>query len=105
MGMAGSLLPSHDASVLKPVQLGSWTFTIEPLAALQTYILKADGSALAMHPNGYSLKELVARLAAYRAGAVSANRVQQQWDYILDCGGMTKSRTALDYFMGTNGWT
>lgn len=96
--MANSLLPSHDASVLTPRTVGHWLFTITPFEALETYGLSANGSLLTMHPNGSSLKELVTRIADYRAGKVEFLRVEQQWNSILACGGLAKSGAALRHY-------
>lgn len=98
--MAGSLLPSQSSRTLAPVTVGDWEFKIIPAPDLQTYVLTANGSNLASHPNSYSLRELVDRIAAHHNGKTTANRVHEQWDYILACGGMTRSNTALDYYLG-----
>lgn len=98
--MAGSLLPSHDATVLKHGVINGWTFTIEPVEQLQTYALKVEGSTLAMHPNGFSLKELVKRIADYNATGTGYSRAVDQWDYILACGGQARSQSVLTYYLG-----
>lgn len=109
MGMANSLLPSHDAGVLKPEVIGGVTFQVIPCPDLQTYVLQANGSNLASHPNGYSLKELVSRLITLGAldhthepatYARQVARVLAQWDYITACGGMTQGRRAIEYYLG-----
>lgn len=106
MGMGGSLLPSHDARVLAPQTVGKFLFVVMPMPELETYALMANGSVIAMHPNGYSLKEIVSRIAAYRAcvetktKSVAMQRALTQWQYILDCGGLTKSESALTYYLG-----
>lgn len=99
MGMARSLLPSHDSRTLAPVAVGDWQFKIVAAPDLQTYVLTVNGSNLASHPNSYSLRELVDRIAAYHNGKTTADRVTQQWEYILACGGMTRAKTALDYYL------
>lgn len=105
MGMAGSLLPSHDARVLAPKEIHGEVFVIEPFESLQTYVLKANGSVIASHPNGYSLKELADRIAAcatckeQKTRGVAYDRAVAQWDYILACGGLTRSKTVLEYYL------
>lgn len=100
MGMAGSILPSHDSRTLEPVTLHNITFKIEPVESLQTYVLFADRSAIASHANSYSLRNLVDRIVAFRAGRADKARVLEQWNYILDCGGMTRSQNTLVYLLG-----
>lgn len=52
---------------------------------------------LAMHPNGYSCHSLAERiLAAWRKERTVAY-VLEQFDYILRCGGLGKSRDTIEY--------
>lgn len=98
--MAGSLLPSQSSRTLAPATVGDREFKIIPVPELQTYVLLMEGSNIASHPNSYSLRELIDRIAAHHSGRITANRVTEQWDYILACGGMTRSKSTLDFILG-----
>ena len=97
--MAGSLLPSHNSQTLQPMQFKGRTFKVKPLQDIETYALTVDGAVLAMHPNGHSLKELADRIGRFSVGTADRQRVLDQWNYILACGGLTRSQTALDHYL------
>lgn len=80
--IGGSLLPSSDARILKP--LGK--LSVRPIPALDTHGLFYDGECLlAMHPNGYSCHELAVRMAKG-----DARGVRDQVAFLLACGGLSK---------------
>lgn len=80
-GIGGSLLPSSDARILKP--LGN--LQVRALTELDAHGLFYEGSLLATHPNGYSCRELAERMVAG-----DERRVREQAQFILDCGGTTR---------------
>jgi hypothetical protein len=58
---------------------------------------EADGwTLLAMHPNGYSCKELAERIMAVWQQQRPKEYAMQQFQYILDCGGLGRSADTLE---------
>lgn len=88
--IGGSLLPSNEARILQPVTTSFGTLQVRVIAELDTHGLfhkhAAGESLLATHPNGYSCHELLIRMAAK-----NVDRVTQQVQYILDCGGTARN--------------
>lgn len=87
--IGGSLLPSNEPRILKPVETPFGILQVRPIPDLDTHALfhkhERGESLLACHPNGYSCHVLLERMARGDAAAV-----RQQAQYILDCGGMTR---------------
>ena len=87
--VVGSILPSSEFGILQPVETTFGTLQVRVIAELDTHGLfhkhAAGGSLLATHPNGYSCRALLDRIAA-KQGA----RVREQVQYILDCGGTAR---------------
>ena len=87
--VSGSLLPSNEPRILKPVETPFGTLQVRVIAELDTHGLfhkhSQGETLLATHGNGYSchvlLKELVARDVA---------GVRSQAQYILNCGGTAR---------------
>jgi hypothetical protein len=84
--IGGSLLPSNEARILRPVETPFGTLQVRVIAELDTHGLfhkhAAGESLLATHPNGYSCYHLLEQLAKR-----NTERVRAQIQYILDCGG------------------
>lgn len=80
------MLPSNEACILRPVKTHFGSLQVRVIAELDTHGLfhKHEGgeSLLATHPNGYSCHELLKRMSVE-----TADRVRDQVQYILDCGG------------------
>lgn len=87
MNIGNSLLPSTPQLRL----LGD--FEIKILSDLDTHGLFHKDRLIAIHPNGYSLKKLADRMN-------NRSRYLEQAQYILDCGGMTRSLTHLRSMVG-----
>lgn len=87
--IGGSLLPSNETRILQPVETSFGTLQVRVIAELDTHGLfhkHARGeSLLATHANGYSCYALLERMAAK-----NVERVRQQAQYILDCGGTAR---------------
>lgn len=111
--MGGSLLASegHDTLALLEHPNGQ-VLQVKRYVDADTYSLAVraiiDGktywSDLVMHPNGHSCKELGLRILAVWDLSSQANvaRVQAQWQYIKDCGGLARSSVALLHTLGLN---
>lgn len=84
--VSGSLLPSNEPRILRPVETPFGTLQVRVIAELDTHGLfhrDARGeSLLATHGNGYSCFNLLEHMAAGRAEAA-----RKQAQYLLDCGG------------------
>ena len=86
--IGGSLLPSNDSRVLSP--LGNMQVrVIEELDTHGLFLNSLKGETLlAMHPNGYSCRELAERIASG-----NTEKVLAQVEYILACGGLCRTQT------------
>lgn len=87
--VSGSLLPSNEPRILKPVETPFGTLQVRVIAELDTHGLfhkhSRGESLLATHGNGYSCHVLLEEMVAG-----NADRVRRQAQYILDCGGTTR---------------
>jgi len=101
----GSLLPSHDSNTYREVSHKFGTLKVIPLAEIETHALmyeddrKLGFSMLATHANGYSCKELLDRIVKTWVGECTADYALKQFDFILDCGGTGRSRTAIEWIV------
>ena len=85
----GSILPSSEPRILAPLTCGFGRLVVRPLPDENTYALvfmAVNGveAVVAKHPNGYSCRALAERMAA-RDG----ERICEQAEYIVRCGGKT----------------
>lgn len=94
--IGGSILPSSDARILQPMKGAHGTFQVRPLPDLDTHGLFFDDQLLVTHPNGYSSHSLAERILAVWAGSRDVAYVMEQYDYILQCGGLGRSRGAIE---------
>lgn len=87
--VSGSLLPSNEPRILRPVETPFGTLQVRAIAELDTHGLfhrHARGeSLLATHGNGYSCHALLERMVARDDAKIVA-----QVEYILDCGGTAR---------------
>lgn len=87
--VGGSILPSNEPRILQPVETPFGILQVRVIAELDAHGLFRRHAAgellLATHPNGYSCRELLDRMVA-RQG----DRVRQQVQYIMDCGGTAR---------------
>jgi hypothetical protein len=98
--IGGSILPSSDPQILQVFQGKHGSFQVRPLPELDTYGLFLDEKQLlAMHPNGYSCHELAKRILAVWDGKSDVKRAMEQFDYILACGGLGKSRGSIEFII------
>jgi len=104
--IGGSLLPSGSPEVYRPKIGQHGTFETRPLHEIDTHGLFYSAPAgavdhgpmlIAMHPNGYSCDELAKRIIAAWRGETPPERALDQFDFILACGGMGKSRSAIEH--------
>lgn len=106
--IGGSILPSASREVYETKQGKHGSFQTRPVAELDTHGLffaRNEGEfagvyiLIASHPNGYSCDHLAKRIleAWEPQDPRSVGRALEQFDYILSCGGMGKSRTAIEY--------
>jgi hypothetical protein len=95
--VGGSLLPSNEPGILQPVETPFGTLQVRVIAELDTHGLfhkhAAGESLLATHPNGYSCRALLDRMTAKHV-----DRVREQVQYILDCGGTARH---VDHIVNT----
>lgn len=96
--IGGSLLASSDSRILQPLTGKHGTFQVRPLPELDTHALFLDGHILAMHPNGYSCRNLAERIIEVWEGRRAEAYALEQFDYILRCGGLGPQRGAVEYF-------
>ena len=87
--VSGSLLPSNEPRILQPVNTPFGVLQVRVIPELDTHGLfhKHDRgeSLLATHGNGYSCHCLLERMARG-----DADKVREQAQYILDCGGTAR---------------
>jgi len=84
--IGNSILPSSCPEILRPLKFRLGTLQVRPNEPLDTHelILTESGveTIVASHPNGYSCRSLAERLIAG-----NSDRVFEQADYIVRCGG------------------
>lgn len=85
MNIGGSLLPSNESRILKPVDAPFGVLQVRVIADCDTHGLFCGESLLATHPNGYSCHALLERMVSG-----DTNKTRDQVKYILDCGGTAK---------------
>jgi hypothetical protein len=97
--IGGSILPSSDAMILKPLEGKHGNFQVKPIHGLDTHglFLTRDGytSLIAMHPNGYSCHGLAKRIIDVWQASRPAQYAIEQYKYINACGGMTKDDATM----------
>lgn len=105
--IGGSILPSTPPERERHIEGVHGVFEVRPLPELDTHGLfyaRKNGEhagtfmLIAMHPNGHSCKVLGQRIAASWQFPNSGTRehAMAQFDYLLACGGMGMSRTAME---------
>ena len=102
--IGGSILPSSEPRILQTLQGLHGTFQVRPLPELDTHALfftskKGTGGSimLATHANGYSCRNLAERLVAVWEGTKDVSYAMEQFDYILQCGGLGKHRASIEF--------
>ena len=97
--IGGSILPSSDPTILKPLNGLHGLLQVIPIPEADTYGLfftaKDGKSCLAQHSNGYSCHNLAVRLVDVWSGKREQAYALAQFDYILSCGGLGKSRESI----------
>jgi metal-responsive CopG/Arc/MetJ family transcriptional regulator len=88
--IGNSLLASSDPMILRPMQHGKAVLQVVPNEPMDTYhlVFSHNNSAvvIASHPNGYSCHCLAERIIKG-----NAERIKNQAEYIIACGGTSKS--------------
>lgn len=113
--IGGSLLPSTPPAYERIIYGHHGVFEVRALPDLDTHglfykrgnvpegqlVAMHDACLIAMHSNGHSCKELGKRIAASWMFSNSGTREHAlaQFDYILACGGMGMSRTAMEHIV------
>lgn len=101
----GSLLPSHDSSTYEILEGEYGKLQVKPINEFEEHVVmflpndkeKPRGwTMLAMHPNGYSCKELAKRILDVWNGNRDKYYALSQFDYILDCGGMGRDKSTIE---------
>ena len=92
--MGGSILPSSDPQILRPLHACGGSFQVNPDPLNDTHTLTFNGSLLASHPNGYSCQNLADRMAQAWAGKRTVAYALEQFDYVIACAG-TGDRAAV----------
>ncbi len=93
--IGGSLLPSSDPQILKPIQASFGTLQVVPLPDEDTHALVLNGeTTLAKHPNGYSCHALAERM---QSGNVPL--ALDQADFIVRCGGFSMDADSITKIM------
>ncbi len=107
----GSLLPSSDATVMRPRVGKHGTFTVVALheieehalfyrSATHTHHVKQPdtwpGIMIATHANGFSCSNLADRIMSVWEGQRDSDYAIAQFRYILDCGGLGKKESTID---------
>jgi hypothetical protein len=96
--IGGSILSSGDAHCYKPQPFGDMMLEVKPSVEMDTHFLvihhTAGTSILAEHPNGHSCRALAERMIAG-----DADKVNQQLQYIEDCGGMVRPRRVFSHYL------
>lgn len=95
--IGGSILPSSEPRILQPMQGAHGTLQVRPLPELDTHGLFMGEQLLASHSNGFSCHNLAERILAAWEGKRDVEYALEQFDYILRCGGMGKSRESIEY--------
>lgn len=87
--IGGSLLPSNDPTILRPLYASFGTLQVIALPDLDTHALfrtdERGTSMVAQHPNGFSCHELAKQMVAG-----NESRVRDQVEHILACGGLAR---------------
>ncbi len=96
MGMSiktigNSIFPSSNYLILRPIMVGKAVFQVVPDEPMDTHhlIFTRDGVnsvIIASHPNGFSCHCLAERIITG-----DTQRIKEQVDYIIACGGISKS--------------
>lgn len=89
--IGGSLLPSSDARILRPMPGRTGTFQVRALPELDTHGLFHDTRLLVTHANGYSCHSLAERILTGKI-----DHALEQFDYILACGGLGVARATIE---------
>ncbi len=97
--IGGSILPSSDPSILKPLKGLHGVLQVRPIPEADTYGLffthKDGTSCLAQHSNGYSCHNLAVRLVDVWAGKREPAYALAQFVFILNCGGLGMGRQRI----------
>jgi hypothetical protein len=98
-----SILPSSDATILKPMVGKHGVLQVKAIEQLDTYgLFYTDGSydsVIAMHSNGYSCHCLAKRIMEVWDGKHPASVAIAQYQFINSCGGMTKNDATMEYII------
>lgn len=103
--VGGSLFPSNNKEVLKLRESTLGDLQVRVLESADTHALfyRATGAEflhmVASHPNGFSCAELADRMIHAWSMPLTesrCDRVLEQFDYILDCGGLCMKRSVFE---------
>lgn len=92
-----SILPNSSPQILAALPGKHGTFQVRLIAGLDDHGLFFGESLIAIHNNGYSCHNLAERIIAAWENKGSVARAMEQFDYILRCGGLGKSRESVEW--------
>lgn len=92
--IGGSILPSSAPHILTPLKTKWGVLTVVPMPDRDTHALTLDGLEIANHPNGFSCRALAERM---ESGNIE--RVIEQSDFIVRCGGFSIGADAIRTIM------
>lgn len=97
----GSMLPSHDDKTYEVLHGRFGNFQVRAWKEEEEHALffcslnNNDWIMLAMHANGHSCKALAERIIQVWKGASPPKHALDQFQYILDCGGLGRGEAAI----------
>lgn len=92
------LLPACAPHILVPIVTPYGVLKVIPIHELELHAVVLDGFLLAMHANGYSVRNLAERVVqAWKDG--SYQRATDQLEYIERCGGITMTPERFNYLL------
>lgn len=94
-----SILPNSDATIFKPVNTEHGVFQVKLIPLIDDHGLFLDGFLIVVHNNGYSCHNLAKRILDVWQGKRDRLYAVDQFDYILQCGGLGCSKTSLEWIV------
>lgn len=94
-----SILPNSDMTILQPINTVHGVFHVKLIEGLDDHGLFFNDSLLAIHNNGYSCHNLAKRIIEVWEGKRDRDYAIEQFDYILACGGMGRSKGSVEWIV------
>lgn len=90
-----SILSNSAPYILTPMHGAHGVLQVKLIPLIEDHGLFMGESLLAVHNNGFSCHCLGERIIAAWEGKAPASKALEQFDYILRCGGLGKSRDSI----------